>query len=189
MTGSQPPAATALRPGTRRGLRPRRLTSTARKGTLIVHLISSVGWLALGMCLLTLGVTALTTSSADAVRASYRAMQILGDALILPLSLLSLASGLVLALGTPWGLFRYHWVSVKFWLTLAATAASNLALRARLDEVGRVAAQHPTGSVSAMHLGFIRYNLVIIPSVVLVFYSAIVVLSVVKPWGRRTRRP
>lgn len=165
------------------------LPRAARKVMVIVHVISSVSWLALMLCLLTLGTAGLATHDAETLRSAYRAMQLLGDVLILPLSLLSLASGLVLALGTPWGLFRYRWISTKFWLTLATAAASIFELTARLDEAARVVAHHPIGPISAMHLGFARYNLVIIPSVALTLYTTNVVLSVVKPWGRHTSRP
>ncbi len=163
----------------------RRLTPRARQLLVISHLISSIGWLGLMLCLLALAATALYTDAPDTLRAAYRAMPLLGDALIVPLSLLSLTSGVILGLGTRWGLFTHRWVTTKFWLTLAATVASITELRARLHEAGRLALDHPTGSISAMHLGFIRYNLVIITCVALALYSTNVVVSVVKPWGRR----
>ncbi|MFI6357520.1 DUF2269 domain-containing protein [Streptomyces sp. NPDC050743] len=167
----------------------RRLTPRARKSWVVVHLVASVGWLTLMLCLLTLGATALATDDADTLRTAYRAMGMLGDALIVPLSLLTLLSGVVLSLGTSWGLFRYYWVATKFWLTLAATAASIFALSARLHEAVHAVQRHPTGPIAAMHLGFVRYQTVIVPAVALLLYLAIVVLSVFKPWGRRVTAP
>jgi hypothetical protein len=133
------------------------------------------------LCLLTLGATALATDNADTLRTAYRAMEMLGDVLIIPLSLLTLVSGVVLASGTSWGLFRYYWVSVKFWLTLAATAASTFALTAGLHEAAAAVARHPVGPISAMDLGFVRYNMMIVPAAALLLYLANVVLSVFKP--------
>lgn len=167
----------------------RRLSPRARKSWVVVHVVASVGWLALMLCLLTLGATAVATDDADTLRTAYRAMGMLGDALIVPLSLLTLLSGVVLGLGTPWGLFRYYWVATKFWLTLAATAASIFALTARLHDAVHAVDRHPTGSIAAMHLGFIRYVTVIVPSVALLLYLTLVVLSVFKPWGRRSPAP
>ncbi|MGW7523356.1 DUF2269 domain-containing protein [Streptomyces sp. NPDC054783] len=167
----------------------RRLSPRARNSWVVVHMVASVGWLTLMLCLLTLGATALATDDADTLRTAYRAMGMLGDALIVPLSLLTLLSGVVLSLGTPWGLFRYYWVAVKFWLTLAATAASAFALTARLHDAVHAVARHPTGSIAAMHLGFVRYDTVIVPAVALLLYLSIVVLSVFKPWGRRVTTP
>lgn len=179
-TATTPPGGSALRrPG-------RRLSPRARKSMVVLHVVVSVGWLALMLCLLTLSTTALTTNDADTVRTAYRAAGMLGDVLIIPLSLLTLTSGVVLSLGTSWGLFRYYWVSTKFWLTLAATVASIFALTARLHDAVQAVARHPAGPISAMDLGFIRYNMVIVPTVALLLYLANVILSVFKPWGRRT---
>ncbi|QDN75865.1 DUF2269 domain-containing protein [Streptomyces sp. RLB3-17] len=166
-----------------------RLPQTARKSVVVVHVVVSVSWLALMLCLLTLGTTALATNNADTLRTAYRAMGMLGNALIIPLSLLTLVSGVMLALATPWGLFRYYWVSAKFWLTLAATVASIFALTARLHDAADAVARHPVGPISAMDLGFIRYNMVIVPAVALLLYLANVILSVFKPWGRRPAAP
>ncbi|MER6300623.1 DUF2269 domain-containing protein [Kitasatospora sp. NPDC001539] len=171
------------RPGSRR-LR-RRLSPGARKLLVVLHVVASVSWLALMLRLLTLAVTALTTGDADRLRAAYRAMGILGDTLVLPLSLLTFLSGVALSLGTSWGLFRYYWVGTKFWLTLAAMAASVFALTARLHDAVRVADAHPTGPVTTADLGFVRYNTVIVPAVALAVYLFNVILSVYKPWGRR----
>ncbi|MBV2155879.1 DUF2269 domain-containing protein [Kitasatospora sp. SUK 42] len=157
----------------------------ARKRLVVLHVVVSVSWLALMLCLLTLAVTALTTDDADRLRTAYRAMGMLGDTLVVPLSLLSLLSGVALGLGTSWGLFRYYWVSTKFWLTLGAMTASVFALTARLHDAVRVADAHPTGPIPASDLGFVRYNTVIVPAVALSLYLFNVVLSVYKPWGRR----
>ncbi|MDH6138345.1 hypothetical protein P3T35_000322 [Kitasatospora sp. GP30] len=161
----------------------KRLSPAARKTLLIVHLAASMSWLGLMLCLLTLGTAGLLTSSATTLRSAYLTMRLLGDALIVPLSLLTLLSGLALALGTPWRLFKYRWVTVKFWLTLAAAAASIVELTARLHEAARLVARHPAGTIADMHLGFTRYNLVIIPTVALSVYLTNVVLSVLKPSG------
>ncbi|MEE1760402.1 hypothetical protein PUR53_15215, partial [Streptomyces sp. SP18BB07] len=40
---------------------------------------------------------------------------------------LTFTSGLVLSLGTPWGLARHRWVYTKYWLTLATLTATVLA--------------------------------------------------------------
>jgi hypothetical protein len=162
-----------------------RLSRKGRKALVCLHVAVSVSWLGITLCLLALALTAMATDDADTVRAAYRAMKVIGDTLVLPVSLTALLSGLWLALATSWRLFTWRWVTVKFWLTLAAAGASIFALRTRLDEAAHVAAVHPVGTVAAMHLGFLRYNMVIIPSVATCVYLANVVISVAKPWGRR----
>ncbi|WP_234322888.1 DUF2269 domain-containing protein [Streptomyces sp. NRRL S-350] len=163
----------------------RRLPPRARKALVVLHVVASVSWLALMLCLLTLAVTALTTGDADRLRTAYRAMAMLGDVLVVPLSLLTLLSGVVLGLGTSWGLFRYYWVNTKFWLTLGAMAASIFALTARLHDAVRAVDAHPTGPITPADLGFVRYNAAIVPAIALSLYLFAVILSVYKPWGRR----
>lgn len=80
-----------------------------------------------------------------------------------------------------------HVISSVGWigLTLPAAAASIFELRARFHEAASLVAQHPTGPVSAMHMGALRATLVVAPTVALCVYVANVILSIFKPWGRR----
>ncbi len=117
-----------------------RLNRPARRALLVVHVVASAGWLGLSLGLLALGVTAATTASPGALEAGVRAMQLFADRLLLPLALLTLLSGVVLALGTPWGLARHRWVFTKFWLTLATTAATAFVLRPAVDSAAEAVA-------------------------------------------------
>ena len=48
-------------------------------------------------------------------------MELTGSLVITPLSLASLFTGLVISVGTKWGLFRHYWVLISLVLTLIAT--------------------------------------------------------------------
>jgi hypothetical protein len=92
-----------------------------RKFALTAHLTFSVGFLGAALAYLALGVSAVTSQDAQTVRAAWIAMELIGWYVIVPLSLASLLTGLVMALGTPWGLFRHYWVLITFVLTSFAT--------------------------------------------------------------------
>lgn len=49
-------------------------------------------------------------------------MDVVGWWVIVPLALASLLTGILMALGTKWGLFRHYWVTISFGLTLFAVA-------------------------------------------------------------------
>jgi hypothetical protein len=49
-------------------------------------------------------------------------MELTGWFVIVPLALAALLTGLVMALGTPWGLFRHYWVVITLVLTILSTA-------------------------------------------------------------------
>ncbi|MCF6522168.1 DUF2269 domain-containing protein [Streptomyces sp. JJ36] len=141
----------------------------------------SVGWLGLSVCLLTLALAGFASTDPATDATAYRAMDLFGDRLVIPFAALTLASGLVLSLGTHWGLARHRWVWTKFWLTVAAGTASLLALRPELDAAAAaVAAGEQVDG----------WSLLFPPSVSLTLYAFMTALSVLKPWGltRRGRR-
>ncbi|MFI6084522.1 DUF2269 domain-containing protein [Streptomyces sp. NPDC051217] len=153
------------------------LKRPARRALLVVHVAVSVSWLGLTLGLLTLGITAYTTGDSTLTDASYRAMNVFADWLLAPVVVVTLVSGLVLSLGTPWGLARYHWVWIKFWITLVTGAATVFALR---PGIGQAA---DSGGVPDI-------SLVAAPAVATGAYLFMTVVSVLKPWGltRRGRR-
>ncbi|GGM58226.1 hypothetical protein GCM10008956_37260 [Deinococcus arenae] len=100
------------------------LTGGLRRAALTVHVISSVGWLGAVLAFLVVAVTGLTSADGGLVRAAALLMAALGQTVIVPLSLLALASGVLQALGTRWGLLDHSWVVIK----LIITAVSVLVL-------------------------------------------------------------
>ncbi|MFF7736013.1 DUF2269 domain-containing protein [Streptomyces sp. NPDC007984] len=157
----------------------RKLSRRARRVALVVHVIASAGWLGLSLGLLALGIAAATAGSPAAVEASVRGMELFADWLLLPVAFLTLLSGLVLSLGTKWGLARYRWVYTKFWLTLGTTTATVFALRPGVHSaVTAVAAGEGLRDAGDVLFG---------PVVSLSAYVFMTVISVLKPWGK-TRR-
>lgn len=91
-----------------------------RTFVLTAHVISSVGWLGAVTVFLALSVVGLTSEDAQVVRAVYLAMDSAAWAVLIPLSLASLLTGLVQSLGTKWGLFRHYWILIKLVINVAA---------------------------------------------------------------------
>ena len=89
-----------------------------RKFALAAHLTFSVGWIGTVVAYLALGVAAVTSQDAQTVRAAWIAMELIGWYVIVPLALASLLTGLVMALGSKWGLFRHYWVLFSLVLTI-----------------------------------------------------------------------
>ena len=92
-----------------------------RKFALSVHLAVSVGWVGAVVAYLAVGVAAQTSDDVQTVRSGWIAMELIGWYAIVPLAIGSLVSGLVMALGTKWGLFRHYWVLFSLALTIFAT--------------------------------------------------------------------
>lgn len=175
-------ATTTRRPSTAADARRPRMRPALRKGVLVLHLLSVGAWIGIDVLV---GALVLAGTLGDPATAglAYRA---LGSFVVVPMltaALASLATGLLLGLGTKWGLARYWWVLVKLGLTLVLTVLIVVALRPGMPEVVLHGEQLAAGLVPEGDVS----ELVFPPIVSLVVLSLATVLSVYKPWGR-TRR-
>src|SRR5712692_10025953 len=99
------------------------MTPALRKFTITAHVTFSVGWLGAVAAFLVLSIAGITSHDAEVVRSAYLSMDLISRYIVIPMCLAALASGLLQALGTPWGLFRYYWIVLKFGLAVFATIA------------------------------------------------------------------
>ena len=114
------PRRLAARGITRKKLKIMTMTPGLRKFALTVHLTFSIGWIGAVVAFLALVVAAMTSQDAQTLRAAWIAMELTGWFAIVPLALASLLTGLVMSLGTKWGLFRHYWVLFSLVLTIVA---------------------------------------------------------------------
>jgi hypothetical protein len=163
----------------------RRLTPTTRKWLLLLHVVVSVGWLGLNVGNLTLEITGLTTDDPTTQHAAFGALYLIGGPLLIPVSLLAYASGILLGFYSKWGVFRYRWVLVKFILTTVAVVLVPLSLLPGLHDLSQLMADTPAGQLA--DLGPQGLSMLGAGLVSTSMYVTNAVLSVLKPWGR-TRR-
>jgi hypothetical protein len=147
-----------------------------RKLTLAAHLTVSLGWIGAVVAYLALGIAAATGQDAQTVRAAWIAMELTGWYVIVPLALAAFLTGLIMALGTPWGLFRHYWILLSLGLTVLATVV----LLLHMPTVTSLADQ--ARSADAAHLSRLGGDLVH-PGLGLVVLLVITGLNVYKPRG------
>ena len=92
-----------------------------RKIVLIIHVTCSVAWIGAVLAFLALVLIAMNSAATANLLASWIAMRLIGWYVIVPLALASLLTGIIMALGTKWGLFRHYWVLISLVLTILAT--------------------------------------------------------------------
>ena len=97
------------------------LQVAGRRFWLAVHIGSSVGWIGAVMAFIVLDVTTVASDNVGVLRACYVAMDLVTRWAIVPLALAAFATGLIIALGTKWGLFLHYWVVISLILTVAST--------------------------------------------------------------------
>jgi hypothetical protein len=92
---------------------PRRLHlgRRSRRAALVAHVLSSVGWFGVAGMVLFLLVVAGSSGAADA-RAIYRVVET-SIWVSVPIAAVSGLTGVLLGLGTPWGVAKHWWVVLK----------------------------------------------------------------------------
>ncbi len=152
------------------------MTPGVRKLALTLHLTCSVGWIGAVVAYLALGIAAVTSPDAQTVRAAWTAMDLIGWWAIVPLAIAALITGLVMSLGTHWGLFRHYWVLISLALTILCTVVLVLHLPT-VSAMARLAQNLDGADLRA--LGGDLFH----PAVGLLVLLAVAVLNVYKPAG------
>ena len=152
------------------------MTPGLRKLALTAHLVCSLGWIGTVLAHLALAVAAATSQDAQTVRASWIAMELTGWFVIVPLALGALLTGLVISLGTPWGLLRHYWVLITLALTILSTAVLLLHMP---DVSAQADLAREAGGSGLRGLGGDLLH----PGLGLLVLLAITVLNVYKPRG------
>jgi hypothetical protein len=161
----------------------RRVSPSLYRLLLTAHIIASVGWLGVVFAKLVLGLAAITTRAPGVSDALYVSMNVLNGAFP-PLAISTIVSGVVLSLGTRWGLLQHYWVATKLALTVGVIATA-VQLGDRLARQSIAAPAGPAvdavttlGSASAPTL------LLSLSVAHLFMLGAATAISVYKPWGK-----
>ncbi len=149
-----------------------------RKLVLALHVAVSVGWMGAVAAFAALDFATVASGDPATLRAAYVAMDLVTRAVIVPLAVAALGSGVAVSLGTPWGLFRHWWVVMSLGLTSVAT----LVLLAQLPVIEHRAemARDPGTTDEALRgMG----NLLLHSIGGLAVLAVVLVLNVYKPRG------
>ena len=153
------------------------MTPALRRFTFTTHITSSVGWVGAALAFLALAVIGFTSDDPMKVRGAYLLMAPAAWFVLVPWAHASLLSGIVLSLGTTWGLFRYYWVVLKLGITVFATVIL-LIYMGTFREMAGVAAD------PVVDLAAVRNASPIVHAILaLVLLVAATVLGVYKPFG------
>jgi hypothetical protein len=165
------------------------LTPRLRKFALTAHVASSVGSLGAVASFLTLAIYGLVAADPLQARAMYIAMGLTAWIVVAPLLAASLVTGIIQALGTPWGLFQHHWVLAKFLTTVFVA----FVLAVQIPQISYVAEVATQTALSSGDLWQLRMSLVVHAGAGLLVLLLPTALSIYKPrgltrYGLRVRR-
>jgi hypothetical protein len=164
--------------------RPRRVGARTRKSVLVVHIVSAGAWIGIDVVMAIVVFTPLLGD--DETRAlCYQALELFAVWPLLATGLVCLASGVVLGLGTKYGLVRYWWVAIKLVLNIVLTALVLVALRPEVSKAAEQGRQFAAGEPASLVVGNLIFPPIVSPTALLIA----VVLAVFKPWGLIRKRP
>ena len=152
----------------------RRLSPRLRRSVLTAHIIASVGLLGDVAAVLAINVRAATTGDPALAASSYELLELFSVLFGIPLSLISLGTGLALGAGTKWGVLRYRWVTAKLLLILSVMLVGALVIG-------------PANAAMSDGRGGAELALILGSAWDVVALSVATGLSVFKPGGRRSR--
>lgn len=151
---------------------------------LTVHILGAGAWIGIDVVLGVLVFTALLTTNTETEALCYRVLELFAVWPLLTAGIVTLLSGVVLGLGTRYGLVRYRWVAMKLVLNVVLVALIVAALRPGLAEAAAYGEQLAAGVRRRAEVGSLAFP----PVVSGVALVTATILSVFKPWGRLRRR-
>ncbi len=151
---------------------------------LLVHIASAGAWIGMDIVLGVLVFTALFSDSGATKALSYQALELFAIWPLFATGLICLLSGIVLSLGTKYGLVKFWWVAVKLVLNVVLSSLVLFALRPGVLAAAEQGRDYLAGgAVPSMP------DLIFPPIVSTMALLFAFVLSVYKPWGRIRRNP
>ena len=160
-----------------------RLGAATRKSVLVIHIASAGAWLGIDVVMAVLVFTALVSDDDRTKALSFRALELVAVGPLLACGLVCLLSGVLLGLGSRYGLVRYWWVAVKLALNLVLSALVLVALAPEVAAHATQARRFDAGLPVPLEVGNLVFPPIVSPAALLVA----MVLAVFKPWGRIRR--
>jgi uncharacterized membrane protein len=151
------------------------MTPRLRRAVLTLHIIASVALLGDSAGFLAVALRAATTDDPALADASYELLAMFSVVFGIPLSMLSLASGIALGLGTKWGVFKHAWTTIKLGFIVSVAVVGALVIGPSTEAMR-------TGS------GGREWTIVLAAAYDVLVLSLAVGLSVYKPRRRQRAR-
>lgn len=166
-------ARAGQRPGARRA---RRLSRRARRVTLVIHIVAGVAVIGDVWGLALMHMNALASGSPEIGKAAFRFTTVMVFGGAIPFSLISLVTGLLLAVGGGWGL-RQAWIMIKLAIQLAILAIGGIFIAPILQR-----APH------AAHLASLHRQFLVLLAIQALPLLTATALAIGKPGSRQARR-
>ncbi|GAB2808221.1 hypothetical protein [Lentzea nigeriaca] len=158
----------------------RKLSGRVRKAVLLLHILSAAVWLGIDLALGILVAVSLSTEDTATAATAIQSIDIFAIWPMFGASAVCMISGVVLGLGSKYGLVKYWWVAIKLFMNIGMPLLIAFALRPGVNEAAEIGKRMMAGDPTAVIPSGLMHPVVVAPTLLLFAY----ILSVFKPWGR-----
>jgi hypothetical protein len=159
------------------------LNPTGRLWLKGFHIFATALWVGSGICLMAMNLIARPENGYE-LHGVLLTLKLIDDVVLIPSAIGSFLTGLLLSWLTPWGFFKWRWVTLKWVLTIALMVFGTFWMGPWLNEMEMIAASRPDDAFADPALLGDRLRLLITAVPMLLALLVMVFISVIKPWRR-----
>lgn len=142
-------------------------------------------WFGTALCMVVIGFTNQDNPSGEGLFAVNTILKTLDDFVIIPAANLSLLTGCLLCWLTNWGFFKHYWIIVKIIATVSLIVIGTIWLGPWVNELTAISQGESINALQNSIYQFDWKGAVIGGILQTTAVFIIIVISTLKPWGRR----
>ena len=169
----------------------KRIGAAGRKWLNGAHMFFASAWVGAAVSLTILRLFSWANdvqANGDILYAVNASIKLIDDAIIIPAALGTLFTGLLISMLTPWGFFKHRWVAVKWVVTVLAILFGTFFLGPWVNELTALTDEFGAVSVVEKRFQVLMSYHTLWGGVQTVTLIAVVFISAIKPWGKKTRK-
>jgi uncharacterized membrane protein len=153
------------------------------------HILFVCAWAGTGVSMMLIGLVKGHVPRGDELYAFNAAIKLLDDFIIIPAALGALLTGILLCWLTNWGFFKFNWIIFKLVITIAQILFGTFFLGPWTN--GAVAIAGAERVLALQNTAYLHFRQMsnYFGAVQILLLFAVIFISVLKPWGKRTKLP
>lgn len=163
-----------------------RLEPTSKQWLKGIHITFSVVWLGAAICMNVLRMAWAPKAEGD-LYAVDQTVVLLDHWVIIPSALGALTTGALESWLTPWGFFKYRWVTIKWIVTVAVMLYATLFQAQWAKEMAAISMAEGLQALNNAAYVQYRWQYTWTGALLILALAALPIISSVKPWMKRDK--
>ena len=160
-----------------------KLNPTSRAWLKSIHILLIGAWVG-AACSMVLLQFVSHPKGGDELYAVNATLKQIDDFMVIPTAIGSLLTGLLLSFLTPWGFFKWRWITLKWVLTLGVILFGTFALGPWLNGMVDISATERLAALQNPTYNQYHQMMTLFSSPQVSLLLFMVIISGIKPWGR-----